>query len=202
MAEQTRPIDPRLELFDNTVVKGRGKGARQNCHNILRNIRSMVTASTNGGAYSELDLVAELMDTARCDEEFGDSMKLVRSRLLERMGHRLYSRTLEATLPDESPDDDNASLSSNDVQRLSLATNHYRSFINEQTKSCMQPMDRFKAEMEDYGTSIITTALLVVIGRTVLRGWQRLRQNTGVLLKELRDAEAKAAATAVSGKKS
>ena len=40
------------------------------------------------------DVVEEIAATVRCDHLFGDEMKVVRSRLVERMGVPLYKKCM------------------------------------------------------------------------------------------------------------
>ena len=180
MAKQTRDIDDRLHEFDAKVVAERGVGAKENCDSLVNNIRSFV-ARTNDGSFDELNLVAELMDTARCDVYYEDRLKLVRSRLLERMGSSMCERVLEASFPSPSLYSWawfwRRDLSTTDLRSIQLAASHYKDLINIQVKSCLRPPERVRAELEDYGNAILASAALT-FGPLARRGYRVLHANT------------------------
>lgn len=140
----TRPIDPRLQPFDDQACVSNGgppkpANDKHNCSTLFANIRDMLVTTSGDPCTTQQLLLRQIAETARCDGIYDNDMKVVRSRLLERMGPDAFSAavSLKVLTPEQE-------------LKVDDALTYYRTFINGQLKRCLPTTAWVAAELVDH----------------------------------------------------
>lgn len=88
----TRPLSPDLNNCEKAWQE-KGPAREESCDNILVLLRGFLRESGSSDVLPE-HVFRTLAETSRCDHIYGEQMRVVRSRVCERLGPQLYSETI------------------------------------------------------------------------------------------------------------
>eukprot|EP00038_Savillea_parva_P001982 m.109017 g.109017 ORF g.109017 m.109017 type:complete len:197 (-) comp10684_c0_seq2:579-1169(-) len=142
----TRPLNPALDDCEKMILT-KGKSRPEACDNIILCLRAFVRGGDASTALPE-HVFRTLAETSRCDHVYGEQMRVVRSRVSERLGNDLYMKTMsDAPLTDPT-----------ELDKVNFTYNYYSEFLNGQVKKCLPWADYVKAGVEDSGAAFAAAA--------------------------------------------